>query len=94
MSTVMMALFQIDCLLLIAVPLYFVQHGVYEDGVFGRIGLLGIAFASCGYLLEAWVGDEELEVLPLTVMLATSFAVFLVWHLFRWHRKILRKVAR
>lgn len=81
-------IFQSVCVVLVAVPIIFVLHGVYQDGVFGRVGLLGIAFCALGYLLEMWFGDDEMEVLPLTVAFAAFVMVFLVWHLIRFHRRV------
>lgn len=86
----MNTLFLLACSVLFVVPVVFVTHSVYEDGFFGRIGLLGISFAAATFILE-WFGGEEYEVLPQTVMMATAFALFLVWHLFRFHRRVLRQ---
>ena len=82
--------FLIACSILFVVPLIFVTHNVYQDGVFGRIGLLGISFSSSLFLMEATVGVQY-DILPQTVFLAWAFAVFLVWHLFRFHCRVLRK---
>lgn len=82
--------FLIACAVLLIVPLYFVLHSVYEDGVCGRIGLLGVSFAAATYLLEYFDG-EEFEVMPQTVLIVSAFAVFLTWHLFRFHRRVVCK---
>lgn len=87
----MNVLFSVICMVLVAVPITFVLHGVYQDGVFGRIGLLGIAFCGMGYLMEIWFGDDEIEVLPLTVFFAGCVAIFLTWHLARFHRRVILK---
>lgn len=89
----MNAIFLGSCFVLVVVPLVFVVHSVYQDGFFGRIGLLGIAFFSATYLLEWFFGDEEYEMSPQTVMLVACFAIFLCWHLFRFHRRVLRSTT-
>jgi hypothetical protein len=72
------------------VPLYFVVNSVYQDGVFGRASLLSISFFSAGILGEAAVGIA-FSVPPIFVLLITAFAVFLVWHLFRFNARVLKK---
>ena len=83
-------LFLASCLVLVVVPVVFVVHDVYEDGLVGRIGLLGISFSAATFLLE-WAGGSEYEMLPQTAMLTAFFTLFLVWHLFRFHRRVLRE---
>lgn len=87
----MSAIFLVACLVLLIVPIYFVTHKVYEDGFFGRIGLLGVSFSAATFLLE-WIDGEGFEVLPQTVMMVSCFALFLCWHLFRFHRRVVCKV--
>lgn len=89
-------LFAAVCVVLGVIPLAFIFHNIYEDGLIGRAGLAGISF-SAGLLLLAWF-DYDLfpifpfyEALPLLVLEVTFFAVFLVWHLFRFHRRVLRR---
>lgn len=84
-------LFMAACVVLATVPAYFVWHRVYKDGVFGRIGLLGISFAACSFLWEWLVNGVQYDVLALNLMLVWAFTIFLVWHLFRWHRNVLRR---
>lgn len=78
------------CAVLFVVPLVFVSHRVYQDGVFGRIGLCGISFSAATFLLEWLWNDVEYELMGQTVALALSFTVFLVWHLFRFHCRVVR----
>lgn len=85
----MNALFVVSCVVLFVVPIIFVTHNVYKDGFFGRVGLLGVAFSSATYLGE-WLTGTVYEILPQTVMMVASFAVFLCWHLLRFHRRVLR----
>lgn len=75
------------CAVLMVVPVVFVLHKVYEDGFFGRCGLLGISFTSATFLLEWWSG-EEYQMLPQTVALVLAFTVFICWHLIRFHIRI------
>lgn len=81
------AIFMLCCVVLVVVPIVFVLHKVYQDGFFGRCGLLGIAFAAATFLLE-WLHGEEYVMLPQTVALVVSFTVFLCWHLFRFHSRV------
>lgn len=87
----MNVIFFTSCTVLCVIPVWFVVNKVYEDGLVGRISLLGISFAAVTFLLENFFGDDNYEILPQTVMLVTFFAVFLCWHLFRFHRRILKQ---
>lgn len=78
------------CVPLFVVPMLFVAHDVYEDGLIGRMGLLGISFPAGASLGEAVFGDG-FDVHPLVAMMCLGAAVFLVWHLFRFHRRVLQK---
>lgn len=86
----MIQTFLFACAVLVVVPLYFVIHSVYEDGVFGRIGLCGVSFSAATYLLEYFDGGE-FEVMPQTILIVSSFAIFLTWHLFRFRRRVVCK---
>ena len=83
-------IFLVACAVLFVVPVYFVLNDVYEDGLIGRIGLLGISFAAATFILE-WANGEQYELLPQTIFMTVMFAVFLVWHLTRFHLRVLRK---
>jgi hypothetical protein len=83
-------LFLASCVVLFFVPLYFVVNQVYQDGVFGRGSLLGISFFSFGILGEASFG-VGFYVPSIVVLLIASFAVFLTWHLARFHGRVLKK---
>jgi hypothetical protein len=83
----------LDCLVLFVVPIYFVVHGVYKDGVFGRAGLLGMSFCSAGILMEAGLG-MGFYVPSIVVLLITSFTVFICWHLARFHLRVVRNEPR
>jgi hypothetical protein len=89
----MKLLLVISCSVLFVVPLYFVIHSVYKDGVFGRASLLSISFFSAGILGEAAVGTGFYAP-PIFVLLISSFAVFLVWHLFRFNARVLNEHRR
>lgn len=86
----MNAIFLISCSVLTAVPLYFVWHRVYEDGLFGRLSLLGISFMAFTFVIE-WIEGEGFEVLPQTALFFAFVAVFLTWHLIRFHRRVICK---
>jgi hypothetical protein len=83
-------IFLASCFILFAVPVAFVANHVYDDGLFGRIGLLGIASAASMFLLEA-MDQTALDVPPKAVLLTGSFALFMVWHLLRFHRRVLMR---
>lgn len=87
----MNVIFIVACIALFIVPVWFVINKVYEDGFIGRVGLLGISFSAATFLMEFAFGEQEYELLPQTVMLASCFAIFLCWHLFRFERRVLRK---
>lgn len=76
---------------LVIVPMIFVWHRIYEDGVFGRIGLSGIAFSASTYLLEWLWADSEYEMSWQLVLLVISFTLFLCWHLIRFHLRVVLK---
>lgn len=80
----------IACLVLFIVPLYFVVNSVYQDGVFGRGSLLGISFLSAAILGDTAIGSG-FYVPPPVVLLVCSFAVFLCWHLCRFHTRVARR---
>ena len=83
-------IFLVACAVLFIVPLIFVVNDVYEDGFFGRVALLGISFSSATFLLEMANG-QDYDMLPQTVVLTASFALFILWHLARFHMRVLRK---
>lgn len=96
MNAVAIGIFIVACIVLVAVPVHFIFHEVYEDGLVGRLGLAGVAFTaamSLGQWLVSLVdGDPStFAVSNLTVLMTSGFAVFLCWHLFRFHRRVLRK---
>lgn len=83
------ALFAAACLVLLVVPVLFILNQVYKDGVVGRLGLAGISIFAALFLFEIAFGKGyhvELEEVGLVV----SFSTFLVWHLVRFHRRVLR----
>ena len=80
----------IACLALFLVPPIFVTHKVYKDGVFGRAGLLGISFGAAVFLGEFWLGSAP-YLPPIAVWLIAFMAVFICWHLIRFHLRVLRK---
>lgn len=84
------AIFLISCSILTVVPLLFVWNRVYQDGILGRVGLLGISFASSTYLIEKVLVGTRYDVLPQTAAFFAFVAVFLCWHLFRFHARVLR----
>lgn len=87
MIFMMYAIF-IACTVLFIVPIVFVWNEVYQDGVFGRIGLLGISFSA--FLFAARILSYGYTRLwPETEIMVISFAIFLCWHLFRFHARVI-----
>lgn len=89
-----MAIFWASCGTLFMVPLWFVWHRVYADGIVGRAALLMISFSSATFPLEEMLDDDvHWDMQPQTVALVAAFAMFLVWHLMRFHRRVVREAC-
>lgn len=90
--------FAVICAALVGIPLAFIFHNVYEDGLIGRIGLSGVSGTSAVFLL-VWFDHYEWplfpfwNMVPLFVVQSAFYALFLIWHLFRFHRRVLRRSA-
>lgn len=82
-------LFVLSCIVLFVVPVIFVYHRVYDDGLVERLGLVGLATMSAIVLLETVFG-QGYGIAAEVALLVASFAVFMVWHLWRFHRRVLR----
>jgi hypothetical protein len=80
------------CIPLMLVPPLFIHNNVYQDGVIGRAGLVGISFsAACLWIFHMFAEEDARVPIQLISMLAAFFALFLVWHLFRFHSRVLRE---
>ena len=79
-----------SCVVLAVVPVVFVANRVYQDGIVGRVALLAISFAADMYLLDFTFGVRY-TVLPQTAFFFAAVALFLCWHLWRFHRRVLRR---
>lgn len=90
MSWVWEGIFIVACVVLFIVPVIFVYHRVYDDGFFGRLGLVGLASMSAIVLLETAFGDGY-GISAEVSLLVASFALFMVWHLWRFHRRVVTK---
>lgn len=90
----MSSLFILACLTLGTVPGFFIWNRVYKDGVFGRASLGGVMFFSWTFLLEAAFGEGEYDLSMQTEGMVICFAVFLVWHLGRFHARVLKREAQ
>ena len=80
-------IFMLCCVVLFVVPLIFVASKVYQDGVFGRIGLSGISFFAATFLLERFTGTDY-EISGQMLALVASFTIFICWHLIRFHSRV------
>lgn len=90
----MTSLLFVALLFLFVVPLVFIWHDVYDDGVFGRISLGGVvlmSFISMVLILDGHkICDPSEATLPLALAwLTIAYSVFITWHLFRFHRRVL-----
>lgn len=95
-------LFYVACLVLIIVPIWFIRHKVYDDGVLGRIALAIIAVCAFAVLgqagstyYDAWLTGESYRNAGYHVeweeaWLCAGFALFITWHLVRFHRRVVR----
>ncbi len=83
-------LFLVSCSILAVVPPLFIWNRVYKDGIVGRSALAGISFFSLAFILRAWDGRAP-DIDGLGLCLHASFAAFLVWHLWRFHRRVLNR---
>lgn len=81
----------VACVALFLVPLYFIACKVYRDGIFGRIALGLIAFLAGARLVDLYHGSD-IDVLWETVLMYMAFAIFLTWHLFRFHNRVIRRM--
>lgn len=90
-----LAVFYFACIVLAVVPLIFVYHKVYKDGIVGRASLLGISFVAILWLMDVtdkYFDGEDLPVVSNRGMCFTVLvAIFLVWHLARFHGRVLRR---
>ena len=81
--------FVVSCIVLFVVPVIFVYHRVYDDGFWGRLALIGLASMAAIVLLETAFGGGY-GIAAEVALLVASFAMFMVWHLARFHRRVLR----
>ena len=81
--------FVMACVVLAVVPPIFIWNRVYKDGVIGRLALSGISLSSFFFLL-GYVEEGERNPPATAVLLISSVALFLVWHLWRFHSRVLR----
>lgn len=82
-----LALFYIACVVLIVVPPIFMVYRAYNDRLFGRAALIGMTLAAWAFMLSV-ADDKNPDPPPQAVLLVCSFAVFLVWHLYHFHRRV------
>jgi hypothetical protein len=83
------------CIPLVIVPPLFIYNNVYKDGIVGRLGLVCISVSAAFVWLNHIFAENDTNFpLALLAMLAASFAVFLVWHLFRFHSRVVRQTQK
>lgn len=86
-------IFMIACAWLVLVPAIFIYHKVYDDGVLGRASLSMICGLAAMMLMVQFFSDlHRYAWMPMEVsLLALAFAVFLTWHLIRFHRRVVKR---
>ena len=80
--------FIIACALLATIPVIFVWNEVYQDGIVGRLALIGISVAATVTLMKLLTQQIPPPTRE-TMVLVISFAAFLTWHLWRFHSRVL-----
>jgi uncharacterized membrane protein len=76
--------------ILAVIPWFFIINKVYADGVIGRAFLGSISVFALGLgmqIKQGWI----VGILPETSLLIASLTGFLIWHLWRFHRRVLRR---
>ncbi len=71
--------FVVACIALFVIPIFLVFHDDYDDGVIGRIALLGMAFCAALFLLEVFFGSGY-HIEREESGLMGAMALFLTWH--------------
>lgn len=92
--------FYLACVVLLVVPICFIRHKVYKDGIGGRIALVLIvicAFAILGQAgttyYDAWVEGRSFSSAGYHVeweeaLLVAGFALYASWNLYRFKRRL------
>jgi len=80
-------------IVLLTVPMYFIWNAVYKDGVLGRLSLSGVSLSAFVVLTDILDGSEY-EMAPSMMLMVLAFTVFLVWHLWRFHRRVLKRAEK
>jgi len=83
-------IFAISTVVLFVVPVVLVWKREYDDGLVGRIALVGLSFSSFIFGLKVF-GMGLFHPWPETVLLLTSCATFMAWHLWRFTRRLKRE---
>lgn len=79
---------------LTVVPGWFIWHKVYKDGVLGRMSLGSISlFAFLLFAESAWGKGNTFAMTNLLLCLVAAFAVFICWHLYRFHSRYARAIG-
>ncbi len=81
--------FWVSCAVVFIAPLYFVGNTVYKDGVVGRFAFLILSLVGGSYLFEL-LADDMPDGPPQvrTVWLMAAIAIFLIWHLWKFARRV------
>ena len=74
-------------LVLLAAPVVLMWNRFYEDGLFGRVALIGVSFSAFIFALKVFTLDIK-SPWPETVTMMVSFAIFMIWHLVKFFSEL------
>lgn len=84
----MMFVTLVALIVLFVVPILFVWNEVYQDGLVGRFALVTISLSAIIFGFK--IASRDVSYLwPETQLMIIAFAIFLCWHLWRFHSRVL-----
>lgn len=78
---------------ILAAAFFLITCQKYEDGVIGRIGLVLVCFAQIMILMAAYDGVPYSHS-PTEILGNIGLGIFMVWHVVRFLRRIVREKQR
>ena len=78
---------------ILASAFFLITCAKYEDGVIGRIGLILLCFAQIMILMSAYDGTPYMHS-PTEILGNIGIGIFMVWHVARFLRRIVRERQR
>lgn len=84
--------FLVACIPLALVPPIFIYHKIYKDGIIGRLALAGMsAMAWITWIFHFYADESDSVPLGLIALLVIFMATFMIWHLFRFHFRVVKE---